>query len=115
MFTSKYAGTQDSTEDRSSPTTFPDTLTLLNTTACYGRLSYISISSQAAYEMLFLHHFFFFFLSSLEKFSWGWKTIPSAFVCNFKMNVFAVISKCQAALRETGESSAQQKTSNKRL
>lgn len=78
-----------------------------------GRLSYISISSQAAFKMLLLHHIIFVIvteiLMGLEN-----HPLPSS-VCNFKMIIFDVMSKCQAALREAGESSVQRQTSDKRL
>lgn len=80
---------------------------LIDTTT---QLSYISISPLAAFKMLLtllLHHY-------RNSHQVGNHLLPVS-VCNFKVIVFDVVYKCQAALREAGESSAQRKTSNTRL
>lgn len=81
------------------PSTSLITLTLLETTT---QLSHISISSQAAFKMLLkllLHHYG-------NSYQVGHHPLPDS-VCNFKVTVFDALNECQAALRETGESSAQ--------
>lgn len=72
---------------------------LIDTTT---QLSYISISSLAAFKMLLallLHHY-------RNSHQVGNRPLPVS-VCNFKVIVVDVMNKCQPALREAGESSAQ--------
>lgn len=84
---------------RSMPSTSLINLTLLETTT---QLSHISISSQAPFKMvlkLLLHH-------CGNSHQVGNHPLPDS-VCNFKVTIFDVTKECQPAVREAGESSAQ--------
>lgn len=101
------------TEHRRSPTTFPCTLMLLSTTAPLPAGFPTSAFLHRQHSECFFCITSSFVIITDILMGLEIHPLPTS-VCNFKMIVFDVMTKCQAALGENAESSAQQKTSNKK-